>query len=118
MTTATPKIPLANRLNVLGVLPFFLVVLAFLLYPALSIFIRSFSDQHGKFTLDNIIEILNRPVIRQTYWLTIQASVITSLLGGFIGFCLAWAISLGKLPRWIRSGVLTFSGVASNFAGF
>ena len=34
-----------------------------------------------------------------------------------IGFAIAIAIVRGGLPRWIRSATLTFSGVASNFAG-
>jgi putative spermidine/putrescine transport system permease protein len=33
------------------------------------------------------------------------------------GFLLAWAIVLGGLPSAVRSPLLTFSGVASNFAG-
>lgn len=102
--------------NWVGVVPFFLAVIAFLLYPAFSIVLRSFTDQAGRLTLQNVLD-LNQPIIRQSYWLTIQASVFTSIMGGVIGFCLAWAISLGRLPSWIRSSVLTFSGVASNFAG-
>jgi len=34
-----------------------------------------------------------------------------------LGFLLAYALTLGKLPEGIRSLMLTFSGVASNFAG-
>ena len=34
-----------------------------------------------------------------------------------IGFFLAYAVVLGGLPRWLRPTLLTFSGVASNFAG-
>src|SRR5919205_1036903 len=32
-------------------------------------------------------------------------------------FVLAYAAILGGLPRWVRPALLTFSGVASNFAG-
>lgn len=102
--------------NWIGVLPFFIAIILFLLYPALSILVRSFTDPSGKLTFQNILD-LNQSTIRQAYWLTIQASLFTALMGGLAGFALAWAISLGRLPQWIRSGVLTFSGVASNFAG-
>ena len=34
-----------------------------------------------------------------------------------IGSLLAWAAVQGKLPGWIRPTLMTFSGVASNFAG-
>ena len=39
------------------------------------------------------------------------------MLGCLIGFAMAWAVTLGGLPRWLRGPVMTFSGVASNFAG-
>jgi putative spermidine/putrescine transport system permease protein len=44
-------------------------------------------------------------------------SVVSALGGAVIGSLLAWAVVLGGLPTWVRSGLLTFSGVASNFAG-
>jgi len=34
-----------------------------------------------------------------------------------LGFLMAYAVTVGKLPRPIRSALMTFSGVASNFAG-
>jgi putative spermidine/putrescine transport system permease protein len=55
--------------------------------------------------------------IPAAYWISIKISVASSLLGCVIGFCVAAAVVLGGLPRWIRSPLLTFSGVASNFAG-
>jgi putative spermidine/putrescine transport system permease protein len=100
----------------LGVVPFFLFVMAFLFYPAFSIVVRSFFDQSGNFTFQNIID-LNQPFIRASYWFTIQLSAVTALIGGLLGFLLAYALTLGKLPEGIRSLMLTFSGVASNFAG-
>ena len=39
------------------------------------------------------------------------------MLGALIGLVIALAIIRGRLPGWIRSTVMTFSGVASNFAG-
>jgi putative spermidine/putrescine transport system permease protein len=49
--------------------------------------------------------------------MSIRISLTTALIGGLFGFLLAWAVSMGRLPRPIRSGLTTFSGVASNFAG-
>lgn len=87
-----------------------------MIYPALSIVVRSFTDQYGNFTVQNVLD-LNQQIIRDSYWRTIQVSLLTALIGGIIGFGLAWAVSLGKLPSWLRRAVLTFSGVGSNFAG-
>ena len=42
---------------------------------------------------------------------------MTAILGGIFGFLLAYAVILGGLPRVLRDALMTFSGVASNFAG-
>jgi putative spermidine/putrescine transport system permease protein len=43
--------------------------------------------------------------------------VITAVIGGLLGFLMAYA-ALGRgSPRWIRSALTTFSGVAANFGG-
>jgi putative spermidine/putrescine transport system permease protein len=100
----------------LGVLPFFAFVVAFLLYPALSIVVQTFFDGARHLTLQNLRD-LNQPFILSSYTYTIQLSIVTALGGGLIGFLLAYAVTIGRLPDWIRSALLTFSGVASNFAG-
>jgi putative spermidine/putrescine transport system permease protein len=38
-------------------------------------------------------------------------------VGALLGFALAYAAVLGGLPQWLRPTLMTFSGVASNFAG-
>ncbi|WP_373283243.1 ABC transporter permease [Frigidibacter albus] len=100
----------------LGVAPFFLFALMFLILPALSIVFGAFRAPGGGFTLDNVAG-LNTPTIRGAYWVSIRLSFWSALLGCAIGFAMAAAIVLGGLPRGIRSPMLTFSGVASNFAG-
>jgi putative spermidine/putrescine transport system permease protein len=99
-----------------GVLPFFVFVAAFLFYPATSIVIQTFVDSARNLTLQNLRD-LNQPFIIGTYTYTIKLSAVTALMGGLLGFLLAYAITIGRLPGWIRSPLLTFSGVASNFAG-
>ena len=42
---------------------------------------------------------------------------MTAILGGIFGFLLAYAIILGGLPTSCAIALMTFSGVASNFAG-
>ena len=42
---------------------------------------------------------------------------MTAILGGIFGFLLAYAVILGGLPKVLRDALMTFSGVASNFAG-
>lgn len=123
MATTTIEIGSRNRSTPvhffwtwLGVVPFFLFTLAFLFLPTLSLFVGAFQTVQGGFTLDNV-QALGQPFILRAYWVTIQISAVTAVLGGVFGFLLAYATVLGGLPRWTRTALLTFSGVASNFAG-
>ena len=102
--------------NWLGILPFILFIIAFQLVPALSIVVKSFQDLSGHFTLDNV-NALNTPLILGTYLSSIKLSLYSAIGGALIGFFLAWAITIGNLPSWVRSAIMSFSGVASNFGG-
>ena len=51
------------------------------------------------------------------YWISIRISAASALLGALIGLAITLAIIRGRLPEGLRSAVMTFSGVASNFAG-
>jgi putative spermidine/putrescine transport system permease protein len=100
----------------LGVAPFFLFALMFLILPAITIVLGAFRGPDGGFTFDNIAG-LNTPTIRNAYWVSIRVSFWSALLGCTIGFAMAAAATMGAMPRFIRAPLLTFSGVASNFAG-
>jgi len=111
---ALPKFPVAW----LGVMPFFLFALLFLLYPSSTIIIRTFVDSEtGAFTLRNVLNLVQDPYVLGAYWMSIKVSIITALGGGIFGFLLAYSAIRGGLPRFMRSSLMTFSGVASNFAG-
>ena len=100
----------------LGTVPFFGFALLFLLLPAASLVVGSFQDRAGNFTVANFRNLF-QPFVLNAYWLSIRISLATALGGGIFGFLLAYAAVLGGLPRWVRTALLTFSGVASNFAG-
>lgn len=102
--------------NWLGLLPFFVFAIAFLIIPSASLFVDSFRNAQGQFTLANIRD-LSQPPIPESYSMSIRISAFTALLGGLLGFFLTYAVTLGGLPRAVRSMIMTFSGVASNFAG-
>lgn len=119
MTAPTEARPRAGRrlpLTWLGILPFALFVGLFLFAPTLKIVIGAFQSQDGSFTLNNIFGLFT-PSILSSYWISIKISFASALLGCLVGFLMAAAVVLGGLPGWIRSPLLTFSGVASNFAG-
>ena len=100
----------------LGVAPFFIYTAAFLIYPAVSILVGAFQDEEGNVTTRLVRELFASGA-RDAYWTSVKISVITALLGGLFGLLLAYAAILGGLPRWIRTGLTSFSGVAANFAG-
>jgi len=100
----------------LGVVPFFAFAILFLFLPSLVLFVGSFQDAKGNFTLANITGLFT-PSILSAYWITIRISVVTALGGGVLGFLVAYAGVISGLPRWVRTAMMTFSGVASNFAG-
>jgi putative spermidine/putrescine transport system permease protein len=99
-----------------GVGPFFLFSLLFLILPTLDLVIGAFQTPDGSFTLDNLAR-LNQPTIISAYWISIQVSLASATLGAVAGFFIAYAVVLGKLPKALRPFVTTFSGVASQFAG-
>jgi putative spermidine/putrescine transport system permease protein len=100
----------------LGVLPFFIFSGLFLIGPTVVLAYRSLEAPDGGLTFDNYRALTN-PRVLESYGLSIRISLTTAIIGGLFGFLLAWAVSMGNLPRPFRSGLTTFSGVASNFAG-
>jgi putative spermidine/putrescine transport system permease protein len=100
----------------LGVAPFFIFALMFLILPTAYLVLGAFQNDQGEFTLENIAA-LSQPSIVAAYWISIKVSFASAILGAFAGLAIAIAIVRGGLPGWVRPATMTFSGVASNFAG-
>ncbi|WP_337267025.1 ABC transporter permease [Oryzifoliimicrobium ureilyticus] len=117
-TARPPSMAISGKrfIDWLGVLPFMLFAALFLIIPTLYLIVGAFLTPDGRFTLQNIVDLFT-PTILSAYWISIRVSVASALGGALIGFFLAWAVVLGGLPPWVRSTLMTFSGVASNFAG-
>lgn len=104
-------------LNWLGLFPFFIFSSLFLIAPTLILGYRSLeSSAGGGLTLDNYRQLVS-PTVMSAYGMSIRISLTTAVLGGIIGFLVAWAVSVGGLSPRFRIIATTFSGVASNFAG-
>lgn len=103
--------------NWIGVVPFFLFAILFLFLPSLRLFVGSFTDNEGRFTMANVLHLFSEPYILNAYLLSIRISAVTALGGGIFGFLLAYSVTVGGLPKALRPALITFSGVASNFAG-
>jgi putative spermidine/putrescine transport system permease protein len=61
----------------------------------------AFRIASGQFTLENIAGLFEPP-IPASYLLSIQISLTTALMGGLLGFLMAYALTVGNLPRWLR----------------
>ena len=100
----------------LGLIPFFLFAILFIGLPVTYLVLGSFEGLDGKPTLQNYAE-LSSPSITNAFATSIEVSLVTAVAGGIFGFLLAYAVILGGLPKVFRDALMTFSGVASNFAG-
>jgi putative spermidine/putrescine transport system permease protein len=100
----------------LGVVPFFLYVGLFLFIPTLQLVVGAFQTQSGHWTLANIHDMF-QPQYTDAFKTSIRLSVVTALSGGIVGLLVAYAAVKEGSPNWIRSILITFCGVAANFAG-
>jgi putative spermidine/putrescine transport system permease protein len=123
-TTNEPGAPRARparrgfNWSFLGVLPFFLFTFLFMLFPIGFLVIGSFQDSANgnALTVQNYAN-LTTPTVARAFANSIEISLVTAIAGALFGLLLAYAVILGGLPRFLRTFTMTFSGVASNFAG-
>ena len=117
-TTISANASTPSRLRKwVGVVPFFLFAILFLIWPSARLMIAAFLDTEGRFTLANLVELFQNQTIVNSYLLSIEISAVTAIAGGIFGFFLAYSVTIGGLPKPLRSMLITFSAVASNFAG-
>ncbi|HEY8168048.1 MAG TPA: ABC transporter permease subunit, partial [Candidatus Limnocylindrales bacterium] len=100
----------------LGLVPFFLFAILFIGLPVSYLVLGSFQGLDGQPTLQNYADLWS-PTIANGFLTSVEVSLVTAVVGGIFGFLLAYAVILGGLPRVVRDALMTFSGVASNFAG-
>jgi putative spermidine/putrescine transport system permease protein len=104
--------------SLIGLLPFFVFTGLFLGLPLGFLAIGSLIDNTtGAPTLDNYATAVDTQLVVNAFRNSIEISLVTAIVGGIFGFALAAAVILGGLPAVFRSALMTFSGVASNFAG-
>jgi putative spermidine/putrescine transport system permease protein len=100
-----------------GVLPFFLFAILFIGLPAFFLVAGSlYVEETQSVGFDNYAG-LTGPCCALAFRNSIVLSLVTAAIGAGFGLLLAMAVIRGGLPGGMRSGIMTFSGVASNFAG-
>jgi putative spermidine/putrescine transport system permease protein len=100
----------------IATLPFFAYTILFLFLPAGEVLVGAFKNVEGGYTFSNISALFDEPYI-SAFKTSIEVSLVTALVGGALGLGIAYAAIREGTPRWIRSGLTTFSGVAANFGG-
>jgi len=98
-----------------GLLPFLAFVGVFLVFPAVTVFVKALSHSSTS-TKPAMLQALDEP-FRDSFVESVKLSVLTAAIGGIIGVLLAFAVVNLRRPRWLRTFVTSFSGVAANLGG-
>jgi putative spermidine/putrescine transport system permease protein len=100
----------------IGLVPFLLFAFLFLIAPIFYLINGAFQTPDGQYSLDTLRGLF-APEILNSFSLSIRLSLASAGMGAVFGLILAYALIQGGLPSWVRRAFMTFSGVASNFAG-
>jgi putative spermidine/putrescine transport system permease protein len=98
----------ATLVGWLGVVPFFAYAALFLLLPTVVLVIKSFEGNDGSFTTANVSALFESQY-RSAFVQSIELSAITAVGGGLRGLFVAYAAVHGRVSRWVRPVLTTFS---------
>lgn len=100
----------------LFLLPLLIMIIFFLIIPIFSVIEGSFKvDGEKLYSFNNYKYILQSKFYIQGFYNSIKVSVLSTIFGIIISFQLAYSIS--KLNEKIRSNVILYSNMMSNFSG-
>ncbi|MEO6881795.1 MAG: ABC transporter permease [Mycobacteriaceae bacterium] len=100
----------------LGVVPFTVFVVLFLVVPTLVVVIGSVLTPGNTFTVSNL-SALTDPTVLVAFRRSIVLSASTAVLGAVLGGLLAHAISTARRDGLLRRAVTAASGVLAQFGG-
>jgi putative spermidine/putrescine transport system permease protein len=101
--------------NWVGLFPFFAFVGLFLIVPTIAVFAKALDagDEGGRIPMRAVID----EPFRSYFVESIKLSVASAVIGGIIGILLALTVVRMQRPRWLRTTVSAFAGVAANMGG-
>ncbi len=99
----------------LGLSPFLLFLLVFLVVPTITVIVGAFQES-GRFTLLNI-RALFTPALLTVLWKSVVLSATSSVVGAVFGGFLAYLIVLRPATSAFRRVVTAISGVLAQFGG-
>ena len=99
-----------------GLLPFLAFLSLFLVLPAIAVFSKAFIDEQGNFTLEAFKDAFTGQNL-DAFKFSVRLSALSAAFGVVVGAFLAYAAASIRRPKWLRSLVIAFSGVAANLGG-
>ncbi len=99
----------------LGLLPFLLFLLVFLVVPTLTVVFGAFQED-GRFTLVNITTLFT-PALLSVLWKSVVLSAVSSVAGAVFGAFLAYLVVIRPATSVFRRVVTAISGVLAQFGG-
>jgi putative spermidine/putrescine transport system permease protein len=100
----------------LGLVPFLAFLGLFLIVPAISVMSKSLYDADGNFGFDSLRKAFSGENLK-AFSFSVRLSAVSAAVGVVLGGLLAYAASSVRRPKWLRSLVTSFSGVAANLGG-
>lgn len=100
----------------LGLVPFLAFLTLFLIVPAVSVFSKSLYDNEGNFGFGALKDAFTGQNL-DAFSFSVRLSALSALIGVVIGTLLAYAATTIRRPKWLRTMVTAFSGVAANLGG-
>ena len=105
-----------NKVYLLALLPFFIMVLLFEILPLINIVIESFSKTGGGgFTLEHVTRIFSTRLYQQSIYNSLWISIFSAVCGIIIAFLGAKAANSASTK--IRNIFTSILNITSNFAG-
>lgn len=105
-----------NKMNLIGLLPFFLIAFLFEILPLANIVIESFSKTGGNgFTLEHFAKIFTTRLYQQSIFNSLWISIFSALAGIIIAFLGAKAANAASAK--VRNIFTSVLNITSNFAG-
>jgi putative spermidine/putrescine transport system permease protein len=80
------------------------------------VFSEALKNQDGSFGFDAMREAFQGQNL-DAFWFSVRFSAGAAAVGVLVGTLLAYAAATAKRPKWLRSLVTAFSGVAANLGG-
>lgn len=88
----------------------------FLIVPAISVFQKALTDNDGNIGTKALQDAFTGQNF-DAFAFSMRLSAQSALVGVIVGALLAYAATMVRRPRWLRSLVTSFSGVAANLGG-